>query len=64
MYGFRIAFPHKNVGQSVGLKKKVDDKREKGKEKTPEAWTLLTTQQVVCVCFLPMFLTLEISEQL
>lgn len=46
------------------VKKKVDDKREKGKEKTPEAWTLLTTQQVVCVCSLPMFLTLEISEQL
>lgn len=64
MYGFRIAFPRKNVGQSVGLKKKVEDLREKGKEKTPEAWTLLTTRQVVCVCFLPMFLTLEISEQL
>ena len=65
---WNVWLPHCLSSQECGsvgrIKKKVDDKREKGKEKTPEAWTLLTTQQVVCVCFLPMFLTLEISEQL
>ena len=43
---WNVWLPHCLSSQECGsvgrVKKKVDDKREKGKEKTPEAWTLLS----------------------
>ena len=43
MYGFRIAFPHKNVGQSVGWKK---NRRQKRKRQRKNPGSLDTTQRV------------------
>ena len=59
---WNVWLPHCLSSQECGsvgrIKKIVDDKREKGKEKTPEAWTLLTTHYSAgSVCLLSPYVS-------
>ena len=55
MYGFRIAFPHKNVGQSVGLKK---NRRQKRKRQRKNPGSLDTTHYSAgSVCLLSPYVS-------